>query len=222
MFDESFRISRTYFAIIQVLRVASNMVDDVLRQWTNLRDKWDAVVPRSGMFDADDLAAAGHNWDVITASLKSKAKRVQSQISRKNEAVISLRDGVRRFPEFAPINCICTRRKAHELTRNMDSYSTQPFFGSHRRELLSTEQVYVFTIVTVLYTPLGFLAVSRNQIVVIKRRQWLSLTRHRRFGRCQCSTTPLRVPMKPLRHPLSQMASRLRSSPCRCSHTFFQ
>ncbi|KAK4243455.1 hypothetical protein C7999DRAFT_18188 [Corynascus novoguineensis] len=130
MFDESFRISRIYFAIIQVLRVASNMVDDVVRQWTNLRDKWDAVVPRSGMFDADDLVVAEHNWDVITASLKSKAERVQSQISRKNEAVISLRYGL--------FNATSLRESSKGIALN--------------------RAVYVFTVVTVLYTPLGFLA----------------------------------------------------------------
>jgi hypothetical protein len=94
MFDESFDLSRTYFATIQTLRLASNMIDKVIQDWAHLRQRWDAVIAPSGMFGAEDLAAASDNWDPVAKVLETRAQRVQANINRRSEDVKSLRDGV--------------------------------------------------------------------------------------------------------------------------------
>jgi hypothetical protein len=98
MFDDSFQRSRTYFATIETLRKASDMVNDALQSWSYLRRQWDAAVRPSRMFSLDDLAAAAHNWDTTTALLEASAQRIQNQITRKTESLKSLRDGVRQTP----------------------------------------------------------------------------------------------------------------------------
>ena len=94
MFDESFNLSRTYFSVLQTLRLASNMVDDAMQDWAYLRQEWDAVVVSSEMFSQKNLDAAAHNWDTATALLEAKVQSVQARIARKSEDVKSLRDGV--------------------------------------------------------------------------------------------------------------------------------
>jgi hypothetical protein len=94
MFDESFDLSRTYFATIQTLRLASNMIDEVVQHWEQLRQQWDAIIAPSGMFSPQDLAAASANWDTVTRVLEMRAQRVQANIKRRSEDVKSLRDGV--------------------------------------------------------------------------------------------------------------------------------
>ncbi len=94
MFDESFNLSRTYFSVLQTLRLASNMIDDAMQDWAYLRQEWDAVAVSSQMFSQDDLDAAAHNWNTTTALLEVRVQRVQARITRKSEDVKSLRDGV--------------------------------------------------------------------------------------------------------------------------------
>ncbi|AEO70944.1 uncharacterized protein THITE_2057010, partial [Thermothielavioides terrestris NRRL 8126] len=131
MFDDSFHLSRTYFAALQTLRRASNMVDDTIRNWSDLRRRWNSLVCPSGMFSDDDLADAAHNWDTATAIIEARAQRVQATISRKSEEIKSLRDGL--------FNATSLREAGKSIALN--------------------RAIYVFTVVTVLYTPIGFLAV---------------------------------------------------------------
>lgn len=96
MFDDSFQLSRTYFAALQILRQTSSMVDDVSRSWSELRRRWDdAVCEHSDMFSADDLSITAENWKTVTEILDAASQRVQASISRKTEEIKSLRDGVR-------------------------------------------------------------------------------------------------------------------------------
>ncbi len=155
MFDESFQLSKTYFRALQTLRLGSNMVDDALQDWTSLRHEWEAMVDSSGMFGEEDLKAAGQNWDIVTAMVEARIHRVQGRIARKIEDIKSLRDGVR-------------TRQTYPLTigleyANMELFSSQLFNATALREasksMTLNRAIYVFTVVTVLYTPLAFVAV---------------------------------------------------------------
>jgi hypothetical protein len=95
MFDESFQLSRTYFATLQTLRVASRMVDNDIQEWAHLRHQWSTEVQFGDMFSAEDLAASAYNWDVVTTVIEARARRVNAAITHKSEEVASLRDGVR-------------------------------------------------------------------------------------------------------------------------------
>ncbi|KAK4098469.1 hypothetical protein N658DRAFT_219567 [Parathielavia hyrcaniae] len=134
MFDGSFDLSRSYFTALQTLRLAFYMVNDTLQHWSDLRNRWDAVVKPSGMFSAEDLAASSCNWDLVTQELEKKAQRVQDEIARKSEEVKALRDGL--------FNATSLRESTKGITLN--------------------RAVYVSTVVIVLYTPLGFLAPSSS------------------------------------------------------------
>jgi hypothetical protein len=103
MFDESFQLSRTYFATLQTLRVASRMINDNIEEWAHLRHQWLTTVQFGGMFSAEDLDASAYNWNVVTAMIEARARRVRAAITRKSEEVASLRDGVRRFSS----TCFC-------------------------------------------------------------------------------------------------------------------
>ncbi|KAK3904924.1 hypothetical protein C8A05DRAFT_13229 [Staphylotrichum tortipilum] len=130
MFDESFQLSKTYFRALQTLRLGSNMVDDALQDWTSLRHEWETVVHPSGMFSGEDLDAATKNWDMASELIEARIHRVQARISRKIEDVKSLRDGL--------FNATSLREASKTMTLN--------------------RAIYVFTVVTVLYTPLAFVA----------------------------------------------------------------
>lgn len=97
MFDESFQLSRTYFAASQTLRVASRMIDEDIQEWAHLRHQWLTTVQFGGMFSAEDIAASAYNWDIVTAAIDERVRRVRTSIAHKSEEVTSLRDGVRTF-----------------------------------------------------------------------------------------------------------------------------
>ncbi|KAK3291017.1 uncharacterized protein B0H64DRAFT_411153 [Chaetomium fimeti] len=129
MFDESFRLSRAYFATLQTLRVASQTIDDDIKEWSHLRERWSDIVVSSGMFNSEELAASANNWNVVSARIETRANRVRAAIARKSEEVTSLRDGL--------FNATSLRESTKGMALN--------------------RAVYVFTVVTVLYTPIGFL-----------------------------------------------------------------
>lgn len=94
MFDDSFTLSRAYFAALQTLRSISNMVDDVLQNLASLRQEWDERAPLNRMFSSHDLSIAAKNWDTLTATVEKRVQRVHTRIARKTEDIKSLRDGV--------------------------------------------------------------------------------------------------------------------------------
>lgn len=107
MFDESFQLSRTYFATLQTLRVAFRMVNDNIEGWAHLRHQWLTTMKFGDMFSVEDLDASAYNWDVVTAVVEARARRVRTAIARKSEEATSLRDGVRRVPSTC---CFLFRR----------------------------------------------------------------------------------------------------------------
>jgi hypothetical protein len=94
MFDDSFDLSRAYFAALQTLRKISNMVEDAFRSWTSLREDWDRLVPLSHVFSNHELSVAAQNWTTATKILEKKVERVHARIACKTDDIKSLRDGV--------------------------------------------------------------------------------------------------------------------------------
>ncbi|KAG7284371.1 hypothetical protein NEMBOFW57_010744 [Staphylotrichum longicolle] len=135
MFDDSFTLSRAYFAALQTLRSISNMVDDVLQNLDSLRQDWDGRAPVTRMFSSHDLSIAAKNWDTLTTTVERRAQRVHARIARKTEEIKSLRDGL--------FNATSLREASKGIALN--------------------RAIYVFTVVTVLYTPIGFLAASGHK-----------------------------------------------------------
>ncbi|KAK3985355.1 hypothetical protein QBC44DRAFT_335327 [Cladorrhinum sp. PSN332] len=130
MFDDSFDRSRCYFAILQTLRTSSDMVDEALADWTELRNRWNIAMKPGVMFSAEDLKALEQNWNVVSDLITAMTNRLQGRINRKTEEVKSLRDGL--------FNATSLREATKAIALN--------------------RAIYVFTVVTVIYTPIGFLA----------------------------------------------------------------
>ncbi|KAK4186783.1 hypothetical protein QBC35DRAFT_254523 [Podospora australis] len=134
MFDESFERSRLYFALLQILRTSSNRLEETLRDWSTLRQVWNNKLLRITVsappFSPEDLKALGRNWDRATEALEAASQRIEARISRKSEEIKSLRDGL--------FNATSLREATKGMALN--------------------RAIYVFTIVTVIYTPIGFLA----------------------------------------------------------------
>lgn len=128
MSDDSFSLSKAYFAALQTLRKASNMVDDVLQDWGYLHREWDSRVPGSGVFSDEDLSVVTQNWATATAVLETRAQRVHARIARKTEDIKSLRDGVHTHQTRS-----CCRLSL--LTLTDPSYSTRHHYERHQKEL---------------------------------------------------------------------------------------
>ncbi|KAK3299245.1 uncharacterized protein B0H64DRAFT_439639 [Chaetomium fimeti] len=130
LFDDSFRVSRLYFTILETLRVSRGWVTDMVDGWDSLREQWTREVRPSEIFDEADWRAAELGWDAATRIVHAKARLLIDRIDRKAEEIKGLRDGL--------FNATSLREatKGIELNR----------------------AVYVFTVVTVIYTPISFLA----------------------------------------------------------------
>ncbi|KAK3331381.1 hypothetical protein B0H66DRAFT_465134 [Apodospora peruviana] len=133
MFDKSFQRSKTYFTVLETLRISRDWVEDVIKNWDGLGEQWSRLQTRgpNPIFHEADLRAMSHNWESITLAVHEKAQSLLDRIDRKTEEVKSLRDGL--------FNATSLREATKGMALN--------------------RAVYVFTIITVFYTPLGFMTV---------------------------------------------------------------
>ncbi|KAI0552534.1 hypothetical protein F4679DRAFT_592097 [Xylaria curta] len=129
MFDESFKLSKDYFSTLQLLRILTDWVDSTENELESLRREWLSLEERSSSLETD-LNAAKRNWDTAIEIMKRRTETVRVRAAQKAEEIKSLRDGL--------FNATSLR----EATRSM----------------AINRAIYVFTIITVIYTPVGFLA----------------------------------------------------------------
>ncbi|KAK1755493.1 hypothetical protein QBC47DRAFT_343813 [Echria macrotheca] len=130
MFDDSFQSTTIYFTVLEALRVSGYWARETLKSWETLRDEWEAYVQPGTLFSQEDLVSIEANWATVDRSVRAHVESLITRLTSKADEVKSLREGV--------FNATSLREatKGIELNR----------------------AVYIFTVVTVIYTPLGFLA----------------------------------------------------------------
>ncbi|KAI1418322.1 hypothetical protein F5Y13DRAFT_176437 [Hypoxylon sp. FL1857] len=133
MFDNSFELSKLYFTVLQLLRIVTEWVEESVNDLNDLRERYGArkrfLIEILNM-DPDDLASTEKNWDTVITIMDSRAKRLLDRINKKTEEVKSLRDGL--------FNATSLREASKGIALN--------------------RAIYVFTVVTVIYTPLAFVS----------------------------------------------------------------
>lgn len=97
MFDSSMTLSKQYFTVLQILRIATQWIDDNLKDWDKLRNtNLNVPIGSSASWirrKENDEQCAGH-WDMVTESLHLRTAQLKQRIDRKAEEVRALRDGV--------------------------------------------------------------------------------------------------------------------------------
>jgi hypothetical protein len=100
MFDDSFKRSRLYFEVLQMLRTFSDNIEQVGKNLQKLGDeitlvfahlKPDNLPPSVLLQEKQDLKS---NWEIVTKSYAEAEKRLLQRITGKVEEIKSLRDGV--------------------------------------------------------------------------------------------------------------------------------
>jgi len=154
LFDDSFDRSRLYFLVLEMLRVSRGWVDKTIQDWDVLYQQWIREVRPSEVFDEADLQATEHAWGIVTAMVQAEGKLLKDLMDRKSEEVKSLRDGVRSSSVL-----FLLARSTYTLV-----VTSQLFNATSLREATKgielNRAVYVFTVITVIYTPISFLAVG--------------------------------------------------------------
>lgn len=99
MFDRSgsMDLSRQYFTVLQMLRVAREWIDVSVGDWNKMRNN---IVMACGRLEDEDVSRNDRGeplqekLDKITQLLTGQVKQLQDRIHTKTEEVKSLRDGV--------------------------------------------------------------------------------------------------------------------------------
>ncbi|OTA53959.1 hypothetical protein K449DRAFT_389502 [Hypoxylon sp. EC38] len=140
MFDNSFELSKLYFSVLQLLRIITEWIEESITDLRDLRERY-ALRKRFLIqilkLGLDDISSTEKNWDTVIATMELPANRLLDRINRKAEEVKSLRDGL--------FNATSLR----EATKSLQEAS---------KGIALNRAIYVFTVVTVIYTPLGFVS----------------------------------------------------------------
>ncbi|CAI7624827.1 unnamed protein product [Penicillium pancosmium] len=132
MFDRSFRLSEQYFSVLQMLRI--------FHDWTEQTKEYnDIIMPRFRQYL--EYLNGTHKFDLKMGELMSLAEMVDNQVDSQAKSLISR-----------------IEKKQVEIESLRDGL----FNASSLREAVQARTlnlfVIVFTILTIIYTPLGFLA----------------------------------------------------------------
>lgn len=110
MFDspDSMNLSRQYFTVLQILRIASQWIETTVAEWDKVkisitrdaRESRELCAMRA--WDQEDNIYINHEGEqsledqlgIVTDLLTSQTKQLRERIDRKTEDVKSLRDGV--------------------------------------------------------------------------------------------------------------------------------
>lgn len=170
MFDTSFRLSKLYFTVLQLLRIMAEWIEGSLDDQKRLREQWWNGWNRQPLaLTVDEKAIIDKNWDTIISSMEPRTQYFLDRINRKTEEVKSLRDGVR----------ITILLRCLLLTTDVKLFNATSLREASKGMALN-RAIYVFTVVTVIYTPLGFMAVSTSLESLVA----VELTKFRHSGHC--------------------------------------
>ncbi|RWA05818.1 hypothetical protein EKO27_g9283 [Xylaria grammica] len=130
MFDDSFRPSKNYFSILQLLRITDEWVERLEQDLKDLRTRYFIEIRILRDLKEEDMKELNTNWDKVQSIAERLAKAVRDRAARKAEEILkSLRDGLS--------NATSLRESTKGMALN--------------------RAIYVFTVITVIYTPVGFL-----------------------------------------------------------------
>ncbi|KAK9774093.1 hypothetical protein SCAR479_09207 [Seiridium cardinale] len=143
MFDDSFQLSEQYFSVLQLLRIFLNWIEEAEQGILDLRseltkqcESWRAWQREHSLPDEDewhlDLDNLKRNDGQVEDFFRRRVSALKDRIQRKKEEVESLRDGL---------------FNAASLRETLKAKTLSIYIG-------------VFTVVTVFFTPLGFMAVD--------------------------------------------------------------
>jgi len=90
MFDNSFRLSKLYFTVLQVLRIASSWIEESVSDLRLVQEKWSNAV----QYETTDARNVTRELEEMVTSMEAKKQRLLSRVNKKVEEVKSLRDGV--------------------------------------------------------------------------------------------------------------------------------
>lgn len=96
MFDDGFERSRVYFTILQILRIFGDCIRTLSADLHVLDDFFlmgRPVFPLNDM-RPNELRILRSNWDLVMAVQQSTAERLLDRLSKKEDELKSLRDGV--------------------------------------------------------------------------------------------------------------------------------
>jgi hypothetical protein len=149
MFDETFDRAESYFTVLQLLPVCREWIEESEQALARLRSDFKMSFESEPHPDVrkEDLSSLLDNWDKVLAWQRSHSRELSSRIKRKCEEVERLRDAVclLQFPVVLLPNCtklvnVTALREASKGTA-LNRY------------------IMVFTITTIFYLPLSFVAV---------------------------------------------------------------
>ncbi|KAI8944583.1 hypothetical protein F4801DRAFT_594826 [Xylaria longipes] len=141
MFDDSFQLSEQYFTVLQLLRIFEDWIEEVEKGIDDLKkeligqyESWRVWRQRYAPEDEDewplDMEKLEANFEKVKDFFELRVNTLKERIRKKNGEVESLRDGL--------FNAASLREALKAKTLNL-------FIG-------------VFTVVTVFFTPLSFVA----------------------------------------------------------------
>ncbi|KAI1113108.1 hypothetical protein F5Y14DRAFT_418900 [Nemania sp. NC0429] len=141
MFDDSFQLSEQYFTVLQLLRIFQDWIEEVEKGVGDLKgeligqyESWRVWRQRYAPEDEEewplDMKKLEENFKKVQDFFELRVNPLKERIKRKKEEVESLRDGL--------FNAASLREALKAKTLNL-------FIG-------------VFTVVTVFFTPLSFVA----------------------------------------------------------------
>jgi len=156
--DKNFTRSKLYFRTQQLCRVFSGCIDETIHELHSQYDEfmrsiksWDEY-KRLGM--EDNLERLSNEWGDLLATRESKLQALLERLRKKGEEVRSLRDGV------SPSISISTNTNSSQLFNATSVREASKGTEIAEISVRQNQYIFVFTVVTVIYLPLGFVTVS--------------------------------------------------------------
>jgi len=165
MFDSAeseLSASESYFAILQLLRIAAEWVNESMVHLSQLRNDISKTYPQflremaKNVDDQEYLSAVRANeinWAILTDHQRQLGNGLLARIRRKEEEAKGLRDAV--------CNSCCRIQRVGALL--LTYHPGQLFNATSVKEATKSTElnhyVLIFTIVTIFYLPLGYVAV---------------------------------------------------------------
>ncbi|KAK2034148.1 hypothetical protein LX32DRAFT_724632 [Colletotrichum zoysiae] len=135
MYDPDLKRTRTYFKVLQILRIFSDIIETANVDFESFSDEcstksYESI--RDGCFwrSAEEELVLNHNWAVVKAFHKERTKKLLLQTSAMSREIESLRDGL------FNAQSVKEAQKSRELNKIM----------------------MVFTVVTIVFLPPSFVA----------------------------------------------------------------
>lgn len=156
MFDDSssMELSKQYFTVLRLLGIARQRIDENLAEW----NKFCGTM--------QDTEGSLKCWEIqqekVAQSLEIQTEQLRDRIDRMTTEVESLRDGVRHTlvsPNHSLTSTLPTFKPANK--RRFQLFNATNLKEAAKGMALN-RAIYVFTAITIAYTPAGFMAVSTH------------------------------------------------------------